>query len=85
MVDRLTHAGLVCSTPDSWGIGFAQLRGCAVAGVGCPTTLWGTFNLSTDPDLKKQRELLEPEKPSPERDGRRSSRLPRSAGLPWGN
>lgn len=39
-----------------------------------------TVNPSTDPDLKRKRELLEPEKRSPERDGRRSSRLPRSAG-----
>lgn len=45
----------------------------------------GTLNLSTDPGLEKKRELLEPEKRSPERDGRRSSRVPRSAGLAWGS
>ena len=45
----------------------------------------GAVNLSTDPDLEKKRELFEPEKRSPEREGRRSSRVPRSAGLAWGN
>jgi transposase len=43
----------------------------------------GTFKLSPDVDAK--RELLESEKRVPDQRGRRSSCLPRSAGLAWGN
>ena len=45
----------------------------------------GTVKLFTGPDFEETRELHESEKRSPGRQGRRSSRVPRSAGLAWGN